>query len=75
MMKAVRFSQFGGPEVLDIVDLPEPHPGPGQIRIAVRAAGVNHLLHTPGTQDNDAVLAATVVAALKAWAQPFAAAG
>ncbi len=40
-MKAVRFSQFGGPEVLEIVDLPEPHPGPGQVRIAVRAAGVN----------------------------------
>jgi NADPH:quinone reductase-like Zn-dependent oxidoreductase len=37
----VRFSQFGGPEVLEIVDLPEPHPGPGQIRVAVRAAGVN----------------------------------
>ena len=35
MMKAVRFSQFGGPEVLEIVDLPDPHPGPGQIRIAV----------------------------------------
>jgi hypothetical protein len=32
MMKAVRFSQFGGPEVLEIVDLPDPHPGPGQIR-------------------------------------------
>src|ERR1019366_618737 len=41
MLKAVRFSQFGGPEVLEIVDLPDPHPGPGQIRIAVRAAGVN----------------------------------
>src|ERR1017187_1414122 len=41
MMKAVRFSQFGGPEVLEIVDLPDPHPGPGQVRIAVRAAGVN----------------------------------
>jgi NADPH:quinone reductase-like Zn-dependent oxidoreductase len=41
MVKAVRFSQFGGPEVLEIVDLPEPHPGPGQVRIAVRAAGVN----------------------------------
>jgi NADPH:quinone reductase-like Zn-dependent oxidoreductase len=41
MMKAVRFSQFGGPEVLQIVDLPDPHPGPGQVRIAVRAAGVN----------------------------------
>jgi NADPH:quinone reductase-like Zn-dependent oxidoreductase len=41
MMKAVRFSQFGGPEVLEIVDLPDPHPGPGEVRIAVRAAGVN----------------------------------
>jgi NADPH:quinone reductase-like Zn-dependent oxidoreductase len=40
-MKAVRFSQFGGPEVLEIVDLPDPHAGPGQVRIAVRAAGVN----------------------------------
>src|SRR6266542_2779562 len=34
--------------------------------------GVNHLLHEPGTADNDAVLAPSVVAALKAWAQPFA---
>ena len=40
-MKAVRFSRFGGPEVLEIVDLPDPHPGPGQVRIGVRAAGVN----------------------------------
>jgi NADPH:quinone reductase-like Zn-dependent oxidoreductase len=40
-MKAARFSRFGGPEVLEIVDLPDPHPGPGQVRIAVRAAGVN----------------------------------
>src|SRR6202453_3885259 len=40
-MKAVRFSQLGGPEVLEIVDLPDPHPGPGQVRIAVRAAGLN----------------------------------
>jgi hypothetical protein len=37
--------------------------------------GVNHLMHTAGTEDNDAVLAGSVVAALKAWAQPFAAAG
>jgi NADPH:quinone reductase-like Zn-dependent oxidoreductase len=41
MMKAVRFTRFGGPDVLEIVDLPDPHPGPGQVRIAVRAAGVN----------------------------------
>src|SRR6202012_5449606 len=40
-MKAVRFSRFGGPEVLEIADLPDPHPGPGQVRIAVRAVGVN----------------------------------
>jgi NADPH:quinone reductase-like Zn-dependent oxidoreductase len=40
-MKAARFSRFGGPEVLEIVDLPDPHPGPGEIRIAVRAAGIN----------------------------------
>jgi NADPH:quinone reductase-like Zn-dependent oxidoreductase len=41
MLKAVSFSQFGGPEVLHIVDLPDPQPGPGEVRIAVRAAGVN----------------------------------
>jgi NADPH:quinone reductase-like Zn-dependent oxidoreductase len=40
-MRAVRFKQFGGPEVLEIVNLPDPHAGPGQVRIAVRAAGVN----------------------------------
>ncbi len=40
-MKAACFSHFGGPEVLEIVDLPAPHAGPGQIRIAVRAVGVN----------------------------------
>jgi NADPH:quinone reductase-like Zn-dependent oxidoreductase len=40
-MKAARFSRFGGPEVLEIAEVPDPHPGPGQVRIAVRAAGVN----------------------------------
>jgi NADPH:quinone reductase-like Zn-dependent oxidoreductase len=40
-MKAVQFSRFGGPEVLEIVDLPDPHPGPGQVRIVVHAAGIN----------------------------------
>ncbi|MES9541665.1 zinc-binding dehydrogenase [Actinomadura sp. NPDC000600] len=40
-MKAVRFDRFGGPEVLGLVDMPDPHPGPGQVRIAVRAAGVS----------------------------------
>ena len=40
-MKAVIYSEYGDPEVLHVADVAEPHPGPGQIRIAVRAAGVN----------------------------------
>ncbi|MDR6450465.1 NADPH:quinone reductase-like Zn-dependent oxidoreductase [Paraburkholderia terricola] len=40
-MKAVRFHHYGGPEVLKIEEVDVPEPGPGQVRIAVRAAGVN----------------------------------
>jgi NADPH:quinone reductase-like Zn-dependent oxidoreductase len=40
-MKAVQFSQYGGPEVVHVVDVDAPHAGPAQVRIAVRAAGVN----------------------------------
>jgi len=40
-MRAVIFNEYGGPEVLQVADVPEPHPGPGQVRIAVRGAGVN----------------------------------
>jgi NADPH:quinone reductase-like Zn-dependent oxidoreductase len=40
-VQAVQFRRFGGPEVLELVDRPDPHPGPGQVRIAVRAAGIN----------------------------------
>jgi NADPH:quinone reductase-like Zn-dependent oxidoreductase len=40
-MRALQFSTYGGPEVLQWAEAPEPHPGPGQIRIAVRAASVN----------------------------------
>ncbi|MGW1598195.1 NADP-dependent oxidoreductase [Streptomyces sp. NPDC002343] len=40
-MKKVSFAEFGGPEVLRLIDAEEPHAGPGQVRIAVRAAGVN----------------------------------
>ena len=38
-MKAIQFSRFGGPEVLELVELADPHPAPGQVRVAVRAAG------------------------------------
>ncbi|MBB0230774.1 NADP-dependent oxidoreductase [Streptomyces calidiresistens] len=40
-MRRVSFARFGGPEVLRLEDVEEPHAGPGLIRIAVRAAGVN----------------------------------
>jgi NADPH:quinone reductase-like Zn-dependent oxidoreductase len=40
-MRAVTFTEYGGPEVLHVAEAEEPHAGPGQIRIAVRAAGVN----------------------------------
>jgi len=40
-MKAVQFSDYGGPEVVRVVEVEEPHAGPGQVRIAVRAAGIN----------------------------------
>ncbi len=40
-MKAVQFSEYGDPDVLEVADVDEPHAGEGQIRVAVRAAGVN----------------------------------
>ena len=40
MSKAVVFESYGGPEVLRVVDQPVPLPGAGQVRVAVRAAGV-----------------------------------
>lgn len=41
MPKAYAFTEYGGPEVQTFVDLPMPVPGPGQLRVAVHAAGVN----------------------------------
>src|SRR5258708_1666543 len=40
-MKAVRFDQYGGAEVLSVVDVPRPEPGPGQVLVQVKAAGIN----------------------------------
>ncbi|MEC3979208.1 NADP-dependent oxidoreductase [Amycolatopsis sp. H20-H5] len=39
-MKAVVFTESGGPEVLRVMDLEDPHAGPGEVRVRVRAAGV-----------------------------------
>lgn len=40
-MKAIQIDRFGGPEVLELIDTPAPVPGPGEVLVAVRAAGVN----------------------------------
>ena len=40
-MKAIQYERFGGPEVLEYVDLPEPVPGPGEVLISTAAIGVN----------------------------------
>ncbi|NIY65119.1 NADP-dependent oxidoreductase [Streptomyces malaysiensis] len=39
-MKALQFDRFGSPDVIVLRDVPKPEPGPGQIRIAVRACGL-----------------------------------
>jgi NADPH:quinone reductase-like Zn-dependent oxidoreductase len=42
-MKAVVFDRFGGPEVLEYRDVPDPAAGPGEVLVRVRACGINHL--------------------------------
>jgi len=44
-MKAVVFEDFGGPEVLHLAEVETPEPGPKQVRIRVRTAGVNPIDH------------------------------
>ncbi|MFD4032820.1 NADP-dependent oxidoreductase [Streptomyces sp. NPDC058637] len=44
-MEAIVYEEFGGPEVLRLTWVDDVHPGPGQIRVAVRAAGVNPVDH------------------------------
>src|SRR5262249_30513420 len=70
VMKAIRVQKFGGPEVLQLEELPIPKPAPGQVLVKIHAAGVNpadtyartgnyavlpQLPYTPGT-DGAAVI-------------------
>lgn len=71
-MKAIRVHSFGDPDVMQIEDLPDPTPGPGQVLVDVQAVGVNpvetyirsgayprrpDLPYTPGTDAAGIVLA------------------
>ena len=40
-MRAVQIKEFGGPEVLQVVDLPDPEPGPDEVVVEVARAGMN----------------------------------
>ena len=40
-MRAVQIEEFGGPEVLQVVDMPKPEPGDGEVLIEVSRAGMN----------------------------------
>lgn len=42
-MRAVRFHRQGPPECLQVDTIDDPHPGPGEVRVAIAAVGVNHL--------------------------------
>jgi len=60
-MKAIGVMKFGEPDVLEVVELPEPHPGPGDVRIRVHAATVN---------PTDLLLRSGFMAAMLAQQQP-----
>src|SRR3954465_9990203 len=50
-MRAIQIEEFGGPEVLRLVDLPVPEPGPGEVLVRVSRAGVNFAdTHPPPAQ-------------------------
>ncbi len=41
MSRVVIYEKFGGPEVLDVREVPEPHAGPGEVRVRVSTIGLN----------------------------------
>jgi NADPH2:quinone reductase len=50
-MRAIRIERFGGPEVMDLVELPDPEPGDGEVLVEVTRAGVN-FADTHATRNN-----------------------
>jgi len=79
-MRTILVREFGGPEVMRVEEVPDPTPGPGQVLVRVRAAGVNpvetyirsgvyarkpNLPYVPGTDGGGEVEA--VGAGIKSW--------
>jgi NADPH:quinone reductase-like Zn-dependent oxidoreductase len=42
-MRAVGFTRHGGPEVLEVIELPTPDPKAREVRVKVKAVALNHL--------------------------------
>src|SRR3954470_19844716 len=42
-MRAALFRRHGGPEVMEVGDVPTPTPGPGEVQVRVTAAALNHI--------------------------------
>ncbi|MEU4217273.1 NADP-dependent oxidoreductase [Actinoplanes sp. NPDC026623] len=67
-MRAVIVRRFGGPQVLEVAELPEPRPGRGQVRIRVAAAAVNRIdLSTRSGALTEAGLLAPAPAVALGW--------
>lgn len=62
-MKAIWFEQLGGPEVLEVRDVPEPTPGDGEVLVDVAAVGVNYRDVYERTRDHYGVDPPTVIGA------------
>ena len=50
-MKAIRITEFGGPEVMELVELPDPEPADGEVVVEVARCGVN-FADTHATRDD-----------------------
>ncbi len=61
-MQAIGYDRFGDPDVLALVELPPPTPGPGQARVSVKAIGVNALDHKIRSGSLQGVFATTLPA-------------
>lgn len=63
-MRVIGLTEYGAPEVLRALDVPEPHAGPGQVRIRVHAAAVNPvdaIIRSGGFAGNDEPITDPVV--------------